>query len=158
VRRKEAEHDKLHGSYQERIDAQRRQLEKDMSEHMAAIEGRDKKGHRDIEMIISKWKNGDTKGVLNMVLVAWKKHSHQRAISQRSANATELALRRWAEGDAKGMLRHCFSHWTHSATITSLEVQHEEEMRKQTANLQQMLEDTAKAHEDLQDRAAECLA
>eukprot|EP00415_Alexandrium_ostenfeldii_P003637 UN3637 len=116
VRRKEGEMDKLHRSYQSKLEEQRRQHDKIMSEKLQAIEARDSKGHRDLEVIIAKWEKGSWKGLLTMCLQAWRKWKNGKRSGARRAATVEMELRRWAEGQARGDLHCCYLHWkSHSA-------------------------------------------
>jgi len=149
VRLKEGELEQAHGSYQQRIEEERKRNEERFRERMLALEAREKKGHRDIESIIVKWERGSRKGLLTLVLVNWRRDSKKQASATRRRGAVEMELKRWTEGNAKGSLHCCYLQWKMLTVQASITGRHRAEHQAEVARLERMLTDKDKAHQDI---------
>jgi len=150
VRAKEAEAEKLHGSYQERLEEERRKHDREVQEKLAAIEARARRGHRDIEVVIAKWERGSKKGLLSLVVQTWGRLAQRQRSSAGRRTAVEMQVRRWAEGSVRGSAHCCLLHWKSLAAQASLAGKHQVALEAEAQRLQRMLEDAEKAHKDLQ--------
>jgi len=154
VQKKEAEMEKLQGSYQQRLEEERKRKDQELAKKLADIEAKRKDRSRGVEAILLQWEKGKAKGSVAMVWKAWSTFYKEKKAKDHRKYSMDMQMRKWMEGDRKGSLHSCFLRWSAESKQGTVARQAEAARVKEQRNLEKMLSDAEQHARDAENRFA----
>jgi len=148
VRQKEADMQKLKGTFQDQLDAEHLKKDEEMAAKLREIEARRKDRCGSVETMLLQWQKGKQKGSATMIWKSWATYAKGQRSRERRREGMQLQMRKWMEGEARGLLHTCFLDWKTSAKLAAEAQKAEHSRLEETQALQRLLSDERKKFTD----------